>query len=204
MYSSRVEDHHYLRKMPTQRELRRLRALELYDHTGSRVQVQRRFQVKRGTLKRWLEQRAQEGHVHKRARTGRPHVLSQLQRRRMVRMLTDQRMSSRRVASHLSEAGIQVSQSTIVREAQRTGLHLVKEIQKPVLTDAQKSKRLAWCHNNVHTNWKTFLFSYSAMRLNSSKRVLLVKCTFVVMEKFQSMKDIKCLPRKSSGRYVLQ
>ena len=148
--------------MPTQRELRRLRALELYDHTGSRVQVQRRFQVKRGTLKRWLEQRAQEGHVHKRARTGRPHVLSQLQRRRMVRMLTDQRMSSRRVASRLSKAGIQVSQSTIACEAQRTGLHLVKEIQKPVLTDAQKSKRLAWCHNNVHTNWKTFLYSDEA------------------------------------------
>ena len=65
-------------------------------------------------------------------------------------------MSSRRVATN-----IQVSQSTILPKAQRTGLHLVKEIQKPVLTDAQKSKRLAWCHNNVHTNWKTFLLPFS-------------------------------------------
>ena len=144
------------------REERRLRALEMYDYTGSPARSCASFHMKRATLNKWLRQRELEGHVHERKRSGRSHALPMSSERKVVRMLADRHMSTRRVAARLSASGTPVSQPTIVRIARRRGLRYVKERKKPALTDAQKQQRLQWCRSNINTNWNHVIFSDEA------------------------------------------
>ena len=62
----------------------------------------------------------------------------------------------------MTREGVPISHATIVNEARRHALETRKGIKKPLLTDAQKAKRLACCRSTLNTNWKKYLFTDEA------------------------------------------
>ena len=108
-------------------------------------------------VKRWARRDCQEDQP----RSGRPRKLNpDLVKTVAAMMKGKKRRSTRRVAALLEERkNITVSRHTIARAAKEAGLKPFKRHQKPLVSDAQRQRRLDFARKYRNQNWKTVLFT---------------------------------------------
>jgi transposase len=108
---------------------------------------------------------------------GRPRVLSEVDERYCVRKATKDRLDNAvKVAKTLEiDHGIKVSPDTVRRAFKIAGLGSLEKKKKPMLSQKNVRKRLAWCKAHVHwtlDDWKRVIWSDETKinRFNSDGR----------------------------------
>lgn len=92
---------------------------------------------------------------------GRPKKLSPAHRRRLAAITNHHpTWNAAKLAKRLSDiGGPKASHDTITRNLRSMGWKKTKPALKPILTPAQKAKRVAWCLKNIHKRWKKVVFT---------------------------------------------
>lgn len=142
-------------------------------------------------------------------------VTSPTDDRRIVRAaVKNRRLSSKDIASDMSEVGVSVSPRTVRRRLCAAGLKARIPRKKPFLNDIQRKKRVSWCKE--HANWtvedwgkvifsdetRISLFSSDGIRYvrRRSGEAFLPECMLPTMKHPVSVMIWACMAAKGVGR----
>ena len=103
------------------------------------------------TLRRWRE----SGTNYSLPRSGRPHALSDRDRRKLVRDMRDS--PGQAWAGFAGE--FDASPSTIKHEAHLQGFHKRVKRRKPFISAVNREKRVKWAKDNVGRDWNEVIFT---------------------------------------------
>lgn len=109
--------------------------------------VARHLNVSRTSVRRWLREFRNSGHVARRKSPGRPHVTTPRSNRLLGRIARFQRFCSAPMLLQLW--GERVSSSTLRRRMKALGYRQYRAALKPFLSEANRQARYRWCQNHV-------------------------------------------------------
>jgi transposase len=126
--------------------------------------IARNMDLKRTTIRRFLQKVSKEHTMEDNPKCGRPTKLTDRTRRLLCRKVENYEILS---ASELVETAgrdyqVQLSESTAIRMLHAAGLDIRHSIRKPLLTDEHKRKRLEFanaCKDWTVDDWKSVVFS---------------------------------------------
>lgn len=137
-------------------------AVECYSHYKSYRRVAKKFKKSPEWVRKWVK-RAEEGlSMHDLDRSGRPKTMSAEEEKKAADLLKDPHQGSlRRVAKRLKrDASTSPSRSTLQRMAKRRRMRYGKERRQPLLTNAQKQKRVAFASaSRPRHYWRKVIFT---------------------------------------------
>jgi len=140
----------------------RSRAVECYYHVKNLEEVAKKFNRSPSWVLKWVR-RAEEGRsMQDLARSGRPKSLSPEAAEKARELLkTVEEGSTRRAARRLEMDGVaSVSHVTVLRAAKQLGMRNVRERPRPLLTDAQKHKRVLFALTSRPAGyWRKVIFT---------------------------------------------
>jgi transposase len=145
----------------TRRALRadRLRVAALAVAGTSTADIARQLRLDRRFVTRWRQRISKVGSISDADRSGRPRTRTAVVVKRVrVKLCGKTRKSTRAVAAELTAAGTSVSQMTVVRAAHDAGLMPHRPAKRPLLTVADKARRLNFARQHINTDWHRVLF----------------------------------------------
>jgi transposase len=144
--------------MPERRsELDRARVIALFHDGVTIAEIVRRTGFERKFVRRW----AGRGSTLENDRSGRPSkVTPPLVHTVRAMMKGKKGRSTRRVSALLKERkNLDISRRLVGKIAKDAGLKPYKRRQKPLLSDDQRARRLAFAHKYRHENFRYWLFT---------------------------------------------
>jgi transposase len=138
-------------------KLDRARVVNLFRDGKSIAEIVRVTGFTKKFVLRWAHRDSVQDQQH----PGRPRKLSPALVKTVGAMMKGKtRRSTRRVAVLLAERKhVNVSHHTVYRAAKQIGLKPYKRHQKPLLSDGQRQRRLAFAKKYRNQNWRTVLFT---------------------------------------------
>ena len=140
------------------------RALALLDEGLGQREVARRLAVSHSTIQRLLQRFNETGSVQERRHTGRPRKTTRQEDRYLVLAALRERASTTvTLRGHLRAAtGVNISCSTVSRRLHAADLRSRRPAVRPVLTPANRQRRLAWAQQHVtwtRQQWARVMFT---------------------------------------------
>jgi transposase len=127
---------------------------------GSVSEIQARFQVSRQAVRGSISKDPQRPEGESALRSGRPRIYTIRDERMMLRNLRLYPKST--FEERRRETGLEMSNTTIKRLAQKSGLQHWRAKKRPELTEEHAAERLLWCKCRVHwgvEEWKIYMWS---------------------------------------------
>lgn len=142
----------------------RHRIIVLNEEGYSCTEIAQRVKCHRTTVSRVVNKYKKTGSVHDRQRSGRPRKSTKRQDRTLRRIsLGNRKLTSPQINRIWSETcNVEVCTSTVRRRLLAKGLKGCRARSKPYLTNAHRSRRLAWAKKHVQwttEQWKKVIFS---------------------------------------------
>jgi DDE superfamily endonuclease/Transposase len=127
---------------------------------ASPAEIQARYGVSRGAVRGSIAQDFARPEGESRPRSGCPPTYTDRDERMMLRNL--RLFAKSTFNNRRQETGLQMSNSTIKRLAQKNGLHHWRAKKRPELTEEHAAERLLWCKCRAHwgvEEWKKYMWS---------------------------------------------
>jgi transposase len=124
-------------------------------------QLARTYHCKRTTISRILRSYQDTGGVEDKPRSGRKRKSTPEQDKKLVQLARrhDDLGSPRYQQIWKEHQGVEVSSSTVRRRLLENGLPALSPTKKPILTENQKNKRVAFCLANRRRKWRKVVFT---------------------------------------------
>jgi transposase len=105
-----------------------------------------------------------EGHVNNQPREGRPQLMNERDKRRLVRVVVQNRHKSfsQIAAAYNEEAVTPVSQWTVRGKMRSLGFHGRAAVRKPLVSEVNRRRRLKWCKERRYwtlEQWRSIIWS---------------------------------------------
>lgn len=142
----------------------RHRIIVLHDEGYSCADIAKRVKCHRTTVSRVIEKYQKTGSVDDRQRSGRPRKSTDRQDRTLRRIsMANRKLTSPQITRIWSETcDVKVCTSTVRRRLLAKGLKGCRARSKPLLTDAHRTRRLAWAKRHAKwtvQQWEKVIFS---------------------------------------------
>lgn len=142
----------------------RVKVVVLHDEGYSSRQIAAKVGCNQSTVLRIIKKKEKTGEIKDKQRTGRPRNSTKRQDRVLKRTcMGNRKLTSPQLLREWQEkCSVHVSSSTVRRRCLQFGLRGCKARRKPLLTEEQRKKRLAWAKKYAkwdEKRWQRVLFS---------------------------------------------
>jgi transposase len=116
-------------------------------------EISRDLNIRQGTVSKILRRHSQRRTVKLKASSGRPRKTSARDDRILYRICRSNRMFSRRELWQ-NRINIRLSRATVNRRLLSRGLKAYRPVQRPLLNDLRKQRRLLWAQQHRRYDWR--------------------------------------------------
>ena len=144
----------------TEREKLRVNVIKLHEKGFSNSAITRKLNTTLGLVKRTLDKVLTMGSVKDEPRSGRPRQVEGAAAKRLVNQVKGrERASTRKTAAVFKvRKNEKVSRETVRRTVKHEGLIPHRRKRRPLLTVAEKAKRVAFAKKYLHRDWEDTAF----------------------------------------------
>lgn len=135
-------------------------SIHLHGPKWSNYKIAKYLKVSQPTIQNWLQTFQETGDVQDRARTGRPSVCDEKTDKIILQEVSKKEdVSTKAICETLKKKGKVMSPTTVRRSLSALDFVHGALMQKPLLSDIHKKKRLKWAKAMKNKDWKRVLFS---------------------------------------------
>lgn len=122
------------------------------------------------TVKFWVQRYKDNEDLSDNFTGGPKRKITECDETKIIRLATNQKLSTRAIAENIKCGGLSVSNVTIYNYLKSAKLKYQKPLQKRLLSEDHKSKRLTWALEHREFNWNNCIFTdETTFYLNKSK-----------------------------------
>lgn len=161
----------------------RYRLAHLTEVFGSASKAAEMCKVNRKTAFKWVKRHRETGACDTLPKPGRPHLLSATACKEAYHLFLEEHVTASGVANALERKGLaphKVHRTTAIRGALTVGpMICLRSSPKPILTEANMHKRVAFAKKHLNTNWDNYLFTDSVRFCHRYPGIPMSRCQWV-------------------------